>query len=190
MDALADIHCASLPRDFLPRLGRQFLRRTFFPVVVGSSNSVTVVADVDDRPRSFVVFSVDGKSLSKELMRRWGHVGMALTGRAVRDPGLLKAGLDIIRGDKWELTIPVNDVESLPELYVIGTEPAYQSRGLGSAVIKAGLDTLRTLTRNTETPCLVKTSSEQARAMYRKNGWTDAGFARRGKRRFFVLIHK
>ncbi|MBI4576420.1 MAG: GNAT family N-acetyltransferase [Planctomycetes bacterium] len=185
IDAMVEIHMRALPGDLLPRLGRAFLGRTFYPTVLGSGHGFILVCEEEGRVRAYVIFARESAGLARDLSSRRVAIGWSILRRLWLDPRIPLDVLAFLRG-RVELTEPIEDRERWPELYSIATLPGDQGKGFGAALVQEGL---RRLWSAGAPGCTVKTSSDRARAFYVKNGFRDIGVETRGARRFYILLH-
>ena len=187
IDRLAEIHGAALPEDFLPQLGRGFLKDVFFPSALRPGNAFVLVAEEQESVDAFVVFARDSAALTRDLRARPLRLAFAMLGAALRRPSFVSQVLAVIRGGRIELSAPVPDLTALPELYLIATDPGRQSRGLGGALVHEGL---RLLAEKGNHACVVKTSSPRARSFYHALGFQQIGTEIRGGRVLWLLHRK
>ena len=183
---ITTIHMNVLPDDLLPRLGRTFLEKSFYPALLGSSHGF-VVADVEeDRLNGFCVFSYDTDALSRDAMVRGGAVFRTLLGRIVQQPSIFFELMSVWR---TKFSFPAGRelaVGKLPEIYLLGVRDGHQGRGSGSKMIGYGIKRLKPRFDL----CLARTSKEDARSFYMKNGFTEVGLETRGKKSLFVLVRE
>ena len=70
IEEIARIHYSSLPNDFLPSFGYDFLSNIFYPAVLTSSfGKVFVAVRNDDEPIGFVLVTTDSNEFLKELVK-------------------------------------------------------------------------------------------------------------------------
>jgi GNAT superfamily N-acetyltransferase len=178
--ALAEVHVAALPDDFLPRLGRRYLRRRFYPMVLMSSGVDLFVAERSDEVLAFALFVEDGESLSSALAADWAGLAMYVPFAVLRRPSVV---CDIIGQRRREPDLS-RDISGVPELYLMASEPGCQSKGLGGNLLEHGLEVLGTRNQG----CVVKTSSSRARQFYERHGFELVGVERRATRSLDVLL--
>lgn len=183
---LIKLHMVELPEDLLPLLGSHFLSRAIYPYFLQASEIIILVAEAEQMPRGFVIFSKNAKATTNAIRRRSiCFIHVFLYG-IFRHPKIIAQLWSLLRNPKTELTEGAGKivVADAPELYVIATERLYQSRGLGSKLITEGL---RRLKEFGHASCIVKTESSKALAFYQKNGFANIGAEYRGKRQLHIL---
>lgn len=186
LERIAEIHCAALSQDLLPRLGKPFLVRDLYPLALRSAHSFILVAEREDLV-GFVVFSVAAGDFARELRRKWRRIAASLLRSSSRDLWLARDLLDATLRCRLEGDYSREELERLPELFVIAIDPRHQGERVGGRLVQAGLEALAR--RVSAEVCSVKTSSEQARRFYRAQGFEEVGGEVRGRRRFHVLTH-
>ncbi|MCI0625353.1 MAG: GNAT family N-acetyltransferase [Acidobacteria bacterium] len=185
VNRLAEIHSLALPGDLLPRMGRRFLTGTFYPIVLNSQHAFTLVCTENGSIESFVIFAYHSGELASELKAPKFRILSCLARSFWRYPGVALQVLTFL-GGRVSLDEQIGPLEEMAELYSIATHPSAQSRGVGSLLVREGLNRLRAATRGT---CLVKTSSDRARQFYLRLGFRDIGKEIRGRRKLFILIY-
>ncbi len=185
---LVKIHMAALPGDLLPRLGRDFLVKTFYPAVLRSDQAFTIVHEEDGAPDAFVIFAYHSDALTNQVIKDKVSLAGSMLRGLLADPTLAREAFGFLRGFRTELEEDLRiKLEEIPELYLIATSPDRQSRGLGCQIVRHGLRLLA----DEGYPCsLVKTSSDRAREFYLKQGYRLIGFEYRQKRRLYLLLHE
>jgi len=185
--ALAGIHREALPRDLLPRLGASYLRREFYPRVLEWDGAFTIVNEEDGRLNGFCIFARDGDSLTRRIMQKKFTIARHLLLAGLKDRSLFAEAAACLRGFRTSLFLDrVMDLRSLPEIYLIATSPACQSRGIGGRILERGI---RILFRE-HSCCLAKTSSDRARQFYLRNGFVEVGIEHRGSRSLCILLRR
>lgn len=185
IDALVDIHCAALPTDLLPRLGRTYLARNYYPTILRSPNAVTFVYEEEGQVISFVVFAYKSGNLAREIKADKIGIAWALFKKSFRDPGIIINVINFL-SSKIQLNKEIGSLEDYAELFSAASYPEKQGKGFGSLIVKEGLN--RLIQYNC-TGCSVKTSSERARKFYQRLGFEDIGEESRGNRFLYILFH-
>ena len=179
--SLADVHAAALPDDFLPRLGRRYLRRRFYPTVLGSSEVDVFVVERSGELVALAVFVGDSELLGSALAADWAGIAPYLSFAVARHPSMARDTIGHLRGFDRVLA---RDIAGVPELYVMAVTPSCQSDGLGGSLLEHGLDALRARNQC----CVVKTSSPPARRYYERHEFEYVGSEHRGARSLDVLF--
>jgi ribosomal protein S18 acetylase RimI-like enzyme len=185
--AIADIHAAALPNDLLPRLGKRFLRETFYPAVIDSGIALTIVETVDGELQSFVIFARDSERLTRQVTRR--KLALARHGliAMLRDFALVGEIWSHLKGFRAEFHIePPVPLNTIPEVYLIATAPGRQSRGSGGRLLEHGIAMLG----GKDPECVVRTSSEGARRFYARHGFHRIGVEYRHNRHIHILLRR
>ena len=182
---IAAIHRAALPGDLLPRLGDNFLRKVFYPIVVGTDRALVIVHEESGKIGSFIVFVYDGKEVLKEATRRKTALAAHLLVALPSDISLLREVVSVARGFRTDIHRD-RDVclAGVPELYVMATAPGRQSHGLGGELLERGIEILS----DKHSQCLVKTSSQAAKKFYEKHQFSEIGLEYRGARQVHLLL--
>src|SRR5690242_11225692 len=71
--ALAAIHAAALPGDFLPSLGDAFLAQVYYPATFASIHGVHLTARTRDGIVGFVTIAHETSAFTRDVMR--GRIG-------------------------------------------------------------------------------------------------------------------
>lgn len=184
---LAAVHLAALPGDVLPRLGRAFLERTFYPLILAHAGVDCLVAEAEGRVAGLLVLAWNSGQLTAAVGARRTAVALALARRVLRDPLLAVDVAFTALGTRAGLSAPAAGLAAAPEIYVLAVAPGAQGQGLGAALVKAALARLG---RRDPAPRLVavKTGTEAARRFYEKHGFRLVGREGRGRVRPFVLV--
>lgn len=188
IDQLVEIHRQALPKDFLPRLGAAFLKNTFYPLVLSSPYTLTLVWEdnKDKFIKSFVIFTDNHHLFTSELLKYKKEIFKTIISHSLADSKLLMETLFNVlfvnqKVDPSFTTL----VQQVPELVLIATHPFYQSQGIGYQIVAEGLKTLKD---KKYTHCLVKTSSPKANIFYNRLGFYKIGEEYRGNRLLVVLL--
>jgi ribosomal protein S18 acetylase RimI-like enzyme len=181
VEALALIHAAALPGDFLPGLGQRYLRRLFYPTVLTRPDADLFVLEKSGGVVAFALFVADSDDLSSALAADWPRLIAYASLAVVRRPSMARVIVGQIRGFDRELD---RGITGVPELYLIASTPHRQSQGLGGSLLEHGLAMLRTRGQD----CVVKTSSAGARRFYERHGFERIGSEHRPGRVLDVLL--
>jgi ribosomal protein S18 acetylase RimI-like enzyme len=184
---LAAIHVAALPGDLLPRLGRRYLERGFFPAVLSSPDAFVLKAELDGRLQGFVVFAWRSGRLTTAIGQRRRALLRAVAGRALKDPKLVLDLVRVLGRPRLTLVEPLPEpVAEMPELYLIATAPPERGRGLGARLLEVGVERIL----SARPRCLVRTSSPDAKRFYLRHGFRLIGREERGSRGLDLLLRE
>lgn len=186
---LAGVYAEALPSDVLPRLGRNFLERVFFPEVLACPGAFTLAVDHRGHPGAFVVIAAGPRELTERLASHRMALLSALLRRLPADARLGRAIFDLLLRTKVRLFEDIGPLEARPELYVIAVAPTLQGQGTGSLLVQAAMERLDQEC-GAFPGCVVKTSSPEARRFYEKNCFRVIGREQRGCRALDILLRE
>jgi ribosomal protein S18 acetylase RimI-like enzyme len=167
---LVGIHMEALPRDYLPRLGRHFLQRYFFPYALDAGGARTFVCR-EREVLGFITVCADGDRFTRGLTRYRPLHLMAHVARASWRSSILWHSLEALVSD------PGGPPDVAPELYLIAVAPTARRRGVGGALV---LRLAEYLTELGHQRCRVKVVMDDvgANAFYERQGFHTARTAR------------
>jgi hypothetical protein len=67
---VAQIHFKSLPDDFFPSLGLDFLETVYYPASLKSEHAATLVTEAQDEVSGFVTVATDSSLYNRDILRR------------------------------------------------------------------------------------------------------------------------
>ncbi len=137
-ERIAMLHADSLPEDFLPSLGRDFLARQYYPAALASPNAVTLLASEGALPVGFATVASDSDAFSRDVLRGrlWPIAGYALR-RALRQPGHLLLSVQVLLSALHPRPCPWPG-----EIVFIAVAEEFRGRGIGRRLIQAAVDQL------------------------------------------------
>ncbi|MDR3476694.1 MAG: GNAT family N-acetyltransferase [Gammaproteobacteria bacterium] len=187
IDSIVDIHLATLSDGLLAKLGKPFLKKVFYPFCFQSSDVLLMVYELQNKITSFVIYTNNSTLFTHRLLQKKVAIGIAVLKNILFNPSLLVDILVVLKGFRVQLHHGYEDIlkNNQAELYLIGTEPAFQGQGIGSILVSQGLKEF-SKKLNVST-CLVKTSSFKANQFYLANQFTAIGTEYRGKQCFQIL---
>jgi len=163
---LARIHYQSMPDDFLPSLGQDFLEKEYYPSGLLSESASTLVSEHNGHIAGFVTIAHDSDQYTRDILR--GHyvaiAGYALRA-ALRNPFRILHSAEILYA---ALFLPVDVVKA--EIVYIAVDESQRRQGIGKKLVGAALAYLE---ENGISVCRTKTlaSNLDVIAMYDKLGW-------------------
>ena len=139
---LVDVHCNSLPSDFLVKLGLVFLGRVFFPCLLASPRVRVYVARLAEDVIGLIVTRTGmGGVLSEMLTRRPMWFVLAGCLGVLRRPGLLREVPSILAQLRTRADEP--EEEGVAELFLMGVHERARRRGAGRALVEHSAEQLR-----------------------------------------------
>ena len=140
---LVEVHCNSLPSDFLVKLGPVFLRRVFFPGLLASPRARAYVARLDGEVIGLIVTRVGmGGVLSEMVLRRPMWFMLAGCLGVLRRPALLREVPSILSQLRTRADDP--EEEGVAELFLMGVHERARRLGAGRALVEHSAEQLRT----------------------------------------------
>ncbi len=137
IEEVARVHIQSLPEDFLPALGFNFLARVFYPAALASPHGRTYVALEGEQPVGFVVVALNSARFFRSIVwRRLG--GFFLTGLKTVFSSRLQKSLEILQS-----VFSPGVCEDYGEIYEIAVRAERQGRGIGRALVAQSSDYLK-----------------------------------------------
>ncbi|MBW2594438.1 MAG: GNAT family N-acetyltransferase [Deltaproteobacteria bacterium] len=197
IEALARIHSDSLPHSLLPRLGEEFLKNKFYPMVVTSENTLLLVKELGGKVVGLALFVYDSRCLEKEIMKHKASLGIAVIKRIFSDHRIFSAAFrrlcsPKIRTDKTEEFIESSKnqmpaISEMPEFYTLAVLPDFRNKGIGTELTLKGLSILQ---KNDESACIAKPASHIACSFFQKLGFRNIGREIRGPNERPLMIFK
>jgi ribosomal protein S18 acetylase RimI-like enzyme len=163
---LALVHFQSLPDDFLPSLGQDFLERIYYPAAIKSSNAKTFVVEQDGEVCGFVTVAWDSEKFSQEILKfHWLSITRYALLVIMKNPLYLFKCFEVF----WSVLFSKPD-EVKGEIVFIAINEKNRGHGIGSHLVKMALEYLGT---NNVFQCRTKTLQENIGVvkMYEKMGW-------------------
>ncbi len=136
---IVDIHCASLPDDFLPQLGRKFLENTFYPAVVASDQAALIVELDKESVTGFIIVTQDsGQFLSDIIKNNFWQFAWTGLRSSLRSFKYLRKNIEIVISS-------VFSKESHPagEIYIIAVDQNNRGKGIGARLVDAAREYLK-----------------------------------------------
>ena len=133
---IAKIHFSSLPDDFLPMLGLDFLINTFYPAVLSSSfGKVFVGLNKFDEPVGFVLVTLNSnKFLTSILKNRFLDFLKIGISSSFISPENLKNNFQIVTSSIFS-----KNTLDVGEIYIIAIKFSFRGKGVGKLLVKESM---------------------------------------------------
>jgi len=134
---IARIHYSSLPNDFLPSFGVDFLSNIFYPAVLKSSfGKVFVALRNDDEPIGFVLVTTDSSAFLNEIVRnrlcKFLKIGIKSSVRSMEN---FKNNVEIVLSSIFS-----KSESNIGEIYIIAVKKPFRGKGIGKLLIKKSIE--------------------------------------------------
>jgi len=164
---IASIHCDSLPDDFLPHLGKNFLENIFYPAVLQSGQAKLIIdTDEHDNLTGFIVMTKNSSKFFLELIRKY-PVALFFNGirSSFKSITQFKRNLEIVYS-----SLSLKDEVQAGEIYIIAVDKKKRGKGIGKQLILAGR---RYLMENNICTIKIKTLAKNTLWIdhFMKSGW-------------------
>jgi ribosomal protein S18 acetylase RimI-like enzyme len=164
---IVNIHCASLPDDFLPQLGRDFLEKTFYPAVIASDLAALLIdCDQSGNAFGFIIVTQDSSEFFSQMIKNnlWSF---ALTGMrsSLRSWGHFRRNIQILISSVFG-----KETDPGGEIYIIAVDEAMRGKGIGAKLVSAAEDYLRQM-GIAAIRIKTLTSNEGWIGFFKKAGW-------------------
>jgi len=140
IEDIAKIHFESLPNDFLPMLGLNFLINTFYPAVLSSaSGKVFIALNEFDEPAGFVLVTLKSNEFLKSVLKNrfldFLKIGICSSFISLEN---FKNNFQIIISGILSKNTP-----NMGEIYIIAVSKSHRGKGVGKLLVKKSKDFLR-----------------------------------------------
>jgi len=164
--AVVEIHMQSLPNDFLPRLGKEFLQNVFYPAAMASPFGKVFVAVGQEKPVGLVIATSDSSKFIKSIVQNHLLELIKIGARtSISSFFQFKNNIEIL------LSIFKRNVKTnFGEIYEIAVSQDKQSMGIGKALVQVSLEYLR---KAGNSGIKIKTLKENKAwiEFFLRNGW-------------------
>lgn len=157
IEDIAKIHFNSLPNDFLPMLGLDFLLNTFYPAVLSSAlGKVFIALNEFEEPMGFILVILESNEFLRNILnnRFWDFLKIGICSSFISLENFKNNFQIIISGMLSKKTPNVG------EIYIIAVKNSFRGKGIGKLLVKKSIDYLienelsgikiKTLASNTE----------------------------------------
>jgi len=136
LDEVVGIHQKSLPYDFLPLLGRDFLKNVFYDFVLTDVNSRCLVCVDNGKCIGFSLLTLDsGNFLRIIISRYFFRIGYYFLKSAIKDPGIIPFAIGLF----FSITHNDKEVSNFAEIYEIAVDEGARGSGVGDALVRKSI---------------------------------------------------
>ena len=135
IEAVVAIHLSSLPTDFLPSLGKEFLSELFYPAVISSKYANGLVYVIDGKCIGFVIITYDSTKFLLEVIRSKPILFFSHLLRYTLSS--LENFIFLIHLAKSLFTN--KSEKGYAEIYVIAVEKSCRGKGIGNTLVNASI---------------------------------------------------
>lgn len=140
---VARIHMESLPDDFLPGLGYDFLKDIFYPAALNSSHAEIYIAVEKDHPLGFVIITRSSpdffRSIIQDRFSDFFKIGLKSSFSSLKQ---FRKNIEILAASlKKEGSKEESD--DYGEIYEIAVKKETQGQGIGKQLVQASIDYLK-----------------------------------------------
>ena len=161
------IHCASLPGDFLPQLGANFLQKTFYPAVIASNQAkLFIESNPEGDVAGFIIVTLDsGKFLSRVIKDHFWSFAATGIRSSLRSFKHFKKNVEILYTSLFS-----KDTHPAGEIYIIAVDESLRGKGIGARLVNAAKDYLQ---QNGIPAIKIKTLTSNVEwiGYFKKSGW-------------------
>ncbi|WBF66166.1 GNAT family N-acetyltransferase [Desulfovibrio subterraneus] len=172
---VVSIHCKALADDLLPKLGKEYLLRTFYPTILQESDSLLLVEEDNDSVRGFILVANPANAYSH--LRTGKRLSHLLSAALIRP----NTWIDLIGAAYSKTHPPLTLPSSTFEIVALAVHPDFQRKGIGKILVSSALS------RINNQSLLTKTSSDAALKFYFELGFTKIGVESRINKQLNVL---
>ncbi len=137
---VAKIHFDSLPNDFLPKLGLNFLINTFYPAVLSSTlGKVFIALNEFYEPMGFVLVTLKSNEFLRDIIKNrfWDFLNIGLCSSFISLENFRNNYQIIISSMLSKITPNVG------EIYIIAVKNTYRGKGIGKILVKKSIDFIK-----------------------------------------------
>jgi len=167
VDKIARIHFDSLPNDFLPKLGLDFLTNTFYPAVLSSPfGKIFVAINKLDEPVGFVLVTLNNNGFLTSILKNrffdFLKIGISSSFISLEN---LRNNFQIVISSIFSKSTP-----DVGEIYIIAIKNSFRGKGVGKLLVGKSYEFLK---ENHIGGIKIKTLSINTRWIehFLKDGW-------------------
>ena len=139
VEDIGKIHFNSLPNDFLPTLGLNFLIKTFYPAVLSSElGKVFIAFNEVGEPVGFVLVTLGSNEFLKNIIKNrfWEFFKIFICSSFISLKNFKNNFQIIISG------ILSKNTPNFGEIYIIAVKKPFRGKGVGKLLVKKSMDFL------------------------------------------------
>jgi len=185
LSRVVEIHKTSLPEDFLPSLGSEFLNEIFYPAMSASKNAEIFVASHDDLVIGFAIISLNSSKLFKEIV--FYHT-LDFFGHFIHSVLFSFTQLRMALGILWS-SFFLGGENDFGEIYIIAVDQAFRGCGIGKLLVNKSIEYIKA----TKLPGIkIKTlkSNRSWISFFEKNNWKRTSEFRIAGKDYVILSQR
>ncbi len=163
---VVEIHMQSLPNDFLPGLGKDFLQNVFYPAALFSPFGKVLVAVEQENPLGFVIVTSESSKFIQHIVRENFFDFVKIGAKtSISSCVQFKNNIEIF------LSVFIKEMKnSTGEIYEIAVCQDKQGMGIGKALVQVSIEYLR---KAGNSGIKIKTIKENKSwiEFFLRNGW-------------------
>jgi len=169
IEQVVKIHCASLPYDFLPQLGQDFLSKTFYPAVI-TSNQAEFLIDTDESGNvtGFIIVTLDSGKFLLQIIKDhfWSFAATGIRS-SMHSLKHFQNNIQIL----FSSTFSNKNTHPVGEIYIIAVDESLRGKGIGASLVNTAEDYLQ---QHSITAIKIKTrtSNKDWISFFKKSGWS------------------
>ena len=178
------IHSESLPQDFLPSLGIDFLAKIFYPNTLNSPLGITFVKTIDGEVAGFLTLAYKSNLFLKNIiLKNFYRTIIIFFKKMFLTPLFLRECLDIF----FQVFLKEKEYKESPEIVVIAVKKNFRGMGVGQELVNYVKEHLKNKGFN---KLFVKTltSNLSAIKLYEKTGGVMREEISRANKKYSVVL--
>jgi len=139
IEDIAKIHYDSLPNDFLPLLGLDFLINTFYPAVISSElGKVFLALNEFNEPAGFTLVTLNSNEFLRDIIKNrfWDFLKIGIHSSFISLINF-KNNFQVILSGLFS-----KNTSDLGEIYIIAVKNSFRGKGIGKLLVKKSMDYL------------------------------------------------
>ena len=182
---VVEIHKTSLPEDFLPSLGSDFLEEIFFPAISTSKNAEILIACHEDLVVGFSIISLNSNKLIKEIIL---YKIVAFLKYIFRSVIFSFNQLRTVFGILWS-SVFIESENDFGELYIMAVDQVFRGGGIGKVLVNKSVELLKEKDIRGIKIKTLKTNNLWI-LFFKKNGWVTTSEFRIAGKDYVILSQK